>query len=510
MEAPSMECVCCLTFDSHGALHHHIKGQKDPIHRKIAREIAKKASLAVGGLPQKLPAFSSQPPAAEKQCACGQKFGSSEALLDHTRGKHDKFHEMILEKGFQVPKEAIEASRPPPSVPAEDAGKRKEKWLLKNVGRHLTRILSDKVKPVKAEVSSKGSCELLCSYSWTSKEHPTAYVPGEPPRFVARPVPISVPQDSGPNFIDQNIFRLPDQPFEVVFQAMQVMNRTFKFDGVDVLISRNSLRHLFNFCLGRAGKSFRIALFLVNNTLVVERSEESAKEMMIQGAGLSGYGHSFEKAVTVPPEGMEDSAGHHRVLKYNIGGLNCAVRLEVDARLAGPGEKSNTRAEGGKPTDLSSAADGEPQATDQGAATTNVEVITRGVPMPKCKAAEIKSTRLRGTGLSRLLPQLWFGRTAHLIRGHHSKGNFEEIKVDNVYHKLVAWEKRENNQLGLRKMASLLGKLRDILKNSGAKAGCAVYVNEHIADQPRVLQVFAALEDKAPLPQAIIEQFWEG
>lgn len=107
------------------------------------------------------------------------------------------------------------------------------------------------------------------------------------------------------------------------------MNPLFRFDGVDVVLNRNSLKKLLDFCKNTYLESFRLNLFIVNDTLFIERCAKTPTEIVRRN---EGYGRNFEKAFTKPPK---KSTGHHRVLRYHLGNLNCVVRFEVDASYQG-------------------------------------------------------------------------------------------------------------------------------------------------------------------------------
>lgn len=113
------------------------------------------------------------------------------------------------------------------------------------------------------------------------------------------------------------------------------MRPTVRFDDTDLLTDRNILRKFFDFCKGIVQDSFRVSLYLVNDTLIIERCMRSPKKCVAHSGG-SAFGNSFEKAVTQLPRGFEDSSGHHRVIQYDFGGLKCAVRYEVDASYDDP------------------------------------------------------------------------------------------------------------------------------------------------------------------------------
>ncbi|KAL2691385.1 hypothetical protein Neosp_001770 [[Neocosmospora] mangrovei] len=452
-------------------------------------------------------------------CAgCNRKFKSDEALRQHVRDRKDAAHDKIPVEGDKTPKKVVRAKSIAPTPKASStqsspvkAKKPKDGWHFHGTGAPLLSIQSSQVQPGDVAVTSDGGYELLCSYNWVIKPQPTVYVPGEPPRLVSRSLPMRVSPDSGIHFIDQNSFRVPKYPFEVVFQAMNVMNPAVKFSDVDILTNRNSLRHLLDFCRGKGRDSFRIDLYLIQNTLVIERRERSTKEM-IRGSGNSGFGHSFEEAVTEPPPGMADIAGHHRVLRYDLGGLNCAVRFEVDAVHVMPeveGSSQSAEAPPGGSVDqlaqsLENIAVGSSKKAPSSPGARSVRVITRGTAPPQTQAAEIKSIRRNGKPLNTMLPQLWFGRTPYLVRGYHDDGNFTMIRNENVEENLKDWEAKDQNQMALRGVVSLLGQLREVVRNSETKSCIAVCLSE----KPLKLRVFSMAQKKLPLPEKVIEKFW--
>ncbi|KAI8723178.1 C2H2-type domain-containing protein [Fusarium sp. LHS14.1] len=453
-------------------------------------------------------------------CAgCNRKFKSDAALQQHVRDRKDAAHTTVPVEGDKTPKKVVRAKSiaPTPKAPNTQsspvkAKKFKDGWLFQGTGTPLLSIQSSQVQPGDVAVTSDGGYELLCSYNWVIKPQPTVYVPGEPPRLVSKSLPMRISPDSGVHYIDQNSFRVPKYPFEVVFQAMNVMNPAVKFSDVDVLTNRNSLRHLLDFCRGKCIDSFRIDLYLIQNTLVIERRERSTKEM-IRGSGNSGFGHSFEEAVTEPPPGMADIAGHHRVLRYDLGGLTCAVRFEVDAVHVIPeaeGGSQSPEAPPGSSVDqlaqsLENVAVGSSRKTPSSPGARSVQVITRGTAPPQTQAAEIKSIRRNGKPLSTMLPQLWFGRTPYLVRGYHDDGNFTMIRNENVEENLKDWEVKDQNQMALRGVVSLLGQLREVVGNSETKSCIAVCLSE----KPLKLRVFSTAQKKLPLPEKVIERFWE-
>lgn len=324
---------------------------------------------------------------------------------------------------------------------------------------------------------------------------------------------MTVKPDSGRHFIDQNANKIPDYPFEVVFQAAELMNPAVRFDEIDVLTNRNSLRKFFTFCKGRAQDSFRVNLHLVHDTLIIERCVKSTTEFLY-GSGNSGFGHNFEKAVTRLPQGLENSSGHHRVLRYDFGGLKCAVRFEVDASYDDPStlgeterQVSKAQSNGEEIASLATAFSSMAvNKTGSGPTGGSADMIRRGAGTEQASVAELKSRKdHRSKPKPEWLPQLWLGRTRYLITGHHEKGIFDEVHVHDLREQLEAWEKNEANQEALQKMAVLLSRLRDVVRANEAKP-CVVLCEKAV--KPPVLRIHASTSGKGPLPASVMEKFW--
>ncbi|KAK7746283.1 hypothetical protein SLS53_002242 [Cytospora paraplurivora] len=336
---------------------------------------------------------------------------------------------------------------------------------------------------------------------------------GGAPVYKEITLPLKVQPDSGIQYVDQNASRLPRYPFEVVFHAVERLDPTFRFDSIDVLVNRNSLRKFFDFCMGRTQDSFRVNLFLVKNTLVIERCVKSPKEYLSSSGG-SGFGHNFERATTRLPTGLSDSSAHHRVLGYKLGGLECAVRFEVDASFD-DGNSGGTPGAGGSKDILQEDVFESLQASlssltlsntvDTRASDVSVSAIFRGPGTPQACVAELKS-QSSPKSRTKAMPQLWFGRTQYLITGYHNGGIFDRVKVDDLREQLVDWENKEAHQTALRKMAVLLSRLRDAVGMTAGKACVAIYEK---GTKDSALQVFASTSGKGPLPASVIAKFWE-
>lgn len=309
---------------------------------------------------------------------------------------------------------------------------------------------------------------------------------------------MSLPADKGTYFKDQNAARIPKFPFEPLFRATVSMNPSFRFDGVDVLANRNSFRKLLDFAAGRRQDSFRVNLLLEHGTLVIERCEKNAREL-IRGSQNAGWGRNFERAFTRYPPGLEDSAAHHRALRYQLGALSCVVRFEVDACYDGTSKREDV------PGTLDLAM-GSLTMADAPAETPVAArpVAPSAAPMAQETAAEMK-TATKPKSLGQLLPQLWFGRTPWLIVGRHSGGTFQEVQITDAAAAFADWETRR--QPDLRRLVAVLGRLRKAVEESGGGPCVALY--EKTPGAP-VIRVFPMAGDRKAVPDHLRRQLWDA
>lgn len=89
--------------------------------------------------------------------------------------------------------------------------------------------------------------------------------------------------------------------------------------------------------------------------------------------------------------------------------------------------------------------------------------------LPLSSTIEVK-TRVAHRILSfeDVVSQLWVSQTPKLVRAYHTKGLFAVPKVEDVAVQVKAWE--DQNQKDLRMLAGLIGKIRDIVRESGGRA----------------------------------------
>ncbi|KAL2001159.1 hypothetical protein VTN02DRAFT_2142 [Thermoascus thermophilus] len=381
----------------------------------------------------------------------------------------------------------------------------KYSWLTQGTGSLIKTIESAQIPCSGHPITSSSPFDLLCTYNWRDARTPSIYVPGAPPRWEPRNLPVAIPQDRGKFFIDEDAYRASEYPFEPLFQALSVMNPNFNFQDVDLVTNRNSLRKLFDFAEGRTCQSFRIDLNLVNETLFLTRRERKARTVLRGTNRSNGFGHGFEQMFSKRSPPLEDSSGHYRVITYPLGPLKCVIRFEVDAYC-----DSND--------DLPPQGQASPASSDESVAPSpeslslqeretretpgSINVIRRGHVIPCAATAEIKS-RSKFLGPTGTMPQLWFGRTPHLLCGIHKDGVIEQIKERNCAPQFQEWEVR--HQTGLRKLVQLIEELRQTTTLAENRSCVAVFEK---TVKPSVLKIFSFSKTRPVLPKAIIARYW--
>lgn len=318
---------------------------------------------------------------------------------------------------------------------------------------------------------------------------------------------------------DANMARIPQYPFEPMFQSMFSLNPNFRFDGVNLIINRNSLHILLRFVRGQVKESFRLNLAMVHNTLIVTRALKKASERMLD---KNNHGREFEDLFL--QHRLQDSGTYHRVIRYNLGPLNIAVLSELDAALPASFEatvsgneqwefrrkprtvpssslseegQSNTRAEEilfrpREQTDFK-----EPRLVHQ----PRSEVIPGGTGTLSKDAAELSASALSG---NRKMPQLWLGRVPFLVRGTYSRGSFTTVNVTQLATSFAAYEKSIQDRL--QKLVSLIGTLTEFSRNATGQS-CIALCDKTV--RPRKLRIFNHYETPPPpLPADIRGHFW--
>lgn len=233
------------------------------------------------------------------------------------------------------------------------------------------------------------------------------------------------------------------------------MQPNFNMNSISLVTDRNNLRKLFNFACSHPDRSFRIDVDMVYNTMFFTRWEQKHVHLLT-GYNNPGYGHAFEKAFTVFEEDLANSSGHHRIVQYNLGGMNCIVRFEADAYFNDcPGSIRNSPcnippAENliNTQNDISTTLKSLSLQSDRkGTLKHKVKAIQSGRLVSPASVIEVKS-RAKKVKMKDVIPQLWFSQTEHLFVGYHREGVIEqEITRYEMAAHFKAWETQHKEQL---------------------------------------------------------------
>lgn len=281
---------------------------------------------------------------------------------------------------------------------------------------------------------------------------------------------------------------------------------------IELTTDRNSLRKLLGFVTGKGPKSWRIDVDTTEETMFFTRWEENQVQI-ITGARDSGYGHEFEKSFLSFDSNLQSSSGHHRIARYNLGGIECLVRFEVDGYVDNDViietrtsiETINNQAS--MVDELGQALSGlcVQRSTNVLAPSPAVEVnvIERGRLVDNNAILELKSCSAK-LNMQDIIPQLWISQTHHLFVGRHKNGLVEvEPERFNMANHFRDWETK--NQEHLSSLVGLITKIKEVAKK--AKGGKCMLVCE-MNDKPGVLKMYER-NGKNFLPRGARGKCWE-
>ncbi|KAK1498164.1 hypothetical protein CABS01_17033, partial [Colletotrichum abscissum] len=126
---------------------------------------------------------------------------------------------------------------PDPTSPGCDA------WMWETVmDSWVIHCVKHPVEPSDSMVSSATGYDLVCSYNWKASQDLKIQIPGFAAVLQEVSLPITVPGDQATRSMNGSTARIPEYSCEPLFRATASMNPSFRFDEVDILVNRNSLR----------------------------------------------------------------------------------------------------------------------------------------------------------------------------------------------------------------------------------------------------------------------------
>ncbi|KAI5987856.1 hypothetical protein EDD15DRAFT_1406470 [Pisolithus albus] len=239
-------------------------------------------------------------------------------------------------------------------------------------------------------------------------------------------------------------------PLMPIFAAVDSLHIDFKYRDLDLITDRNSLRKLLR-CIDRQhDKTFRIDVDLLGKTCLLTRREETLTDTINE---FRGYGHEYVLAATRPRRGSEQEISHHRIIRYDFGGLKVLLRSAVDAYAEPASEENSFLAS------FSALSIGPPVYSSRFG--VKVKLTSPRTILPQSSVIEIKTRAIcRELDWKEVYPQLYLSQTPCLYLAKHSRGMFGQVeKVQINSHAMAA----HTRQAGVA-MVKLEALLSDILK----------------------------------------------
>ena len=293
------------------------------------------------------------------------------------------------------------------------------------------------------------------------------------------------------------VFLSPREIAEPIFHSIKYMKPEFRLDDIDLLVTNcKTLTNLLDFCQRIPSVEQRNGLHvsLVRDTVIIDRYRTPAT--YIRGQLSSGhtypgwnFGHAFQTAFAKFPEGFEDNRSHTRVYNYRLGHLNCLVPIGVDACLRGPSEEVQSALPKGqylRGRNFGSDILVVPAGAVNDSPTIEMKV---GRPIPKHWA------------------QMWLSRSQLYTRAWPVVLEGKAIIGDVFTHDATDWHPRweDANQLPLRKLTSLIRRLRDVLRLTSSKR-CLLMRVPSVHNAP--LELFESTDNEMPIHDHLVSKFW--
>ncbi|CCL99525.1 uncharacterized protein FIBRA_01543 [Fibroporia radiculosa] len=354
--------------------------------------------------------------------------------------------------------------------------------------------------------------EYIGSYNWVNATKPTIIVPGSPPEWRNRPLPYRVPRDSGVRFVDQNGYRMPSTTLYPLLRAVDIASasKTIDWGSVDFVTDRNGLRKLLRWIndTDASAKEFRIDTQLAGNfTVLLNRWEKKTRED--PDPTRPSYGFSFERESTTKAPGCEQGTGHHRIVKYDFGGLTIVVRFEVDACIA-PSRSLRPTAPSANVDSLSDLISGldvarisQTSKIDTSASTPELDIIRAGSQVLHDCVIEL-TTRSRNYihqyDWVDAYPQLYLSQTKHHFLAAHGRGEFTAITKRTLGSpEMNAIDAQL--QAGFRKLRRALEEIQELVIEHGKEGRLSLVFSRG------KLQVFKRSGQDSCLPEKMLARF---
>lgn len=298
-------------------------------------------------------------------------------------------------------------------------------------------------------------------------------------------------QDSGNVYRDGNASRYPKHPYETAARAVFTMHPQLSTSKINVVACGSTLGNLLRFARG-IKMSFRFDAEFIGDSVFFVRKENSPKEVI---EGLYGYGHAFPEAYTNWEADVRGSVSHQRIIQYSFGGLKFLVRSESDGYLPKllNGESPTFVKVGSTPAkhkdnaDIATLLSASSLVQTELISDNHIDIRYGGREVPQKAVFDIKTRSIRNLidMPGEILPRLWVNQTPNFILGYHTRGCFEDVRVQDIRQDLLDWEKE--NEHFLDRFNSLVHRIISIVRKSGPGYGLEVSRKEDGPIQVRKL-----------------------
>ena len=295
---------------------------------------------------------------------------------------------------------------------------------------------------------------------------------------------MTLPLDSGKDFIDQNGHRMEDFTLLPLIRAVQDLTdqgvtQQFDWPSVDFVTDRGRLRKLLLWAAGRSDQ-WKVDTQLAGaNTVLLSGRPPVTKETSGRSTRCS---FNFKEAATYPAPGLGEEPGHHRIIAYvrvlclgferidhqryqNFDGLRMVVRFEVDACL--PYDTTTSKPPSNDATTDRTAMKKEP-SSGSSSNPPDIRIIRAGSSqVPQTHLVEIHTRSNQYKNWPNSYIQLYIGQTPHLYYAFHKKGTFTSVEKFMLgQSELMDVDKTE--QVGFKKLRKLLGYIKSLVLKYGA------------------------------------------
>ncbi|KAF2190953.1 hypothetical protein K469DRAFT_513287, partial [Zopfia rhizophila CBS 207.26] len=361
----------------------------------------------------------------------------------------------------------------------------------------------------------------LSSFNWMDFSKPAIAIPGFPPRLKPPSPGLKIAPDAVAFPANRAGARVSHAyAFEPLMRSLYLSCPAFDMSGIKLVTVLNNLRKLIQIAAGVTVAPFRIDLELMDDTLFMSRWASD-----LYSTSSKGYGRGFEQACCEYTTDLAMSTSYHRVIRYDLGGLSCLVQFEADAYSCDchGSEQSYLRAAtltssiGGRFQPLlatserheqSSEETDEDQTTVGTAATSALGIYRIGSIIPSTCLVEIKSKEKKNiNSMDDTLAQLWLGQRTNLFTATHSRGHFQEGRMESMGDMVTSWRKR--NQDGLQRFVRLLERIDECIRmqksTNGHSRAAMVY---RPGDKGGEIALFSRHDGERMLPNDLQAQIW--